>query len=220
MSKELRKLFVFDFDGVIADTGADIAAAVKAAQRHFGALTDMGEKEILGYVGYGAMFLLENTVVPYVSEADFSAEEIFSWYKQYYFEHCIEKTVLYDGVKETLEHLVSRGDSVCMFSNKPAAVARRSLELLGVASFFERVFCPEDLENRKPHPEGIFRCMEHAQVPKERTIMIGDSAADIIAAHAAGVVSCGVLFGIGDTDRMLAEKPDVTVNRFCEIKKI
>jgi len=216
----VRRLFVFDFDGVIADTGADIASAVMATQGHFGCNASMSEAKILTHVGYGAMHLLENTVMPFVSASSISKEEICSWYKQYYFEHCVEKTTLYEGVAETLERIALRGDSICMFTNKPSAVAHRSLTLLGVADRFEKVFCPEELRERKPSPEGILRCMEYAGISADKTVMIGDSAADIVAAKAAGVRSCGVLFGIGDQEKMLGEKPDVTVARFCEIMDI
>ncbi len=212
-----KKLYIFDFDGVIADTGADIAASVQAAQRYF-SVPVMGEKEILSHVGYGAIHLMDNTVPANLTSVD--RGELLSWYKQYYFEHCVEKTVLYGGVYELLETLTGQGHEVYMFSNKPGPVALKSLELLGVKQFFKDVMCPEFLEHRKPHPEGILKCMELSGITAENTIMIGDSAADIDAARGAGVHSCGVLSGIGDTEKLLAAGPEITVNSMAEALKV
>ncbi len=212
----MRNLYIFDFDGVIADTGADIAAAVQATQRHFG-VPVMEAPEILKHVGYGAVHLVNKTAAPNPLDV---TKEVLNWYKQYYFEHCVEKSVLYDGVREVLEELTERNEAVFMFSNKPGPVAHRSLELFGIKHYFSEILCPENLSNPKPHPEGILKCMELSGIPCERTLMIGDSAADIDAAHAAGVHSCGVIYGIGDTEKMLASGPDVTINTMRELLKI
>lgn len=209
----MKKLYIFDFDGVIADTGADIAAAVRAAQRHFGA-SETSDSDILKYVGYGAEFLIENTVL---NDSAADRQDVVDWYKQYYYEHCAERSVLYPGIKETLEKLRAMGHGVCMFTNKPKWVAERSLKAFEIYDLFDHIFCPEDLGKRKPAPEGIIKCMEACGISAENTLMIGDSAADIVAAKSAGVKACGVLCGIGDREKMMAEGPDFTVNTAGEL---
>lgn len=216
----MKRLYIFDFDGVLADTGADIAAAVQAAQRHFGAPV-LPEKEILRYVGYGARVLLANTVRPEDCREG-NAQEIASWFTQYYRDHCVVRTVLYDGVRDTLEAIRQNGDLACLFTNKPEPVALRALELLSVRTFFSAVYCPENLTNRKPDPEGILKCMELLEAapgedPAAYTVMIGDSAADMVAGHAAGVHTCAFLFGIGDREKLLAEKPELCIETMRKV---
>ncbi len=215
----MKKLYVFDFDGVIADTGDDIAAAVMAAQRHFKACKVRGKKNILSFVGYGAEYLIEHTVTGAGNGDAAKLKEVVAWYKEYYYEHCADKSKLYSGVEDMLKALKAKGAFVCMFTNKPKRVTERSLKIFGIYDLFDHIFCPEDLCERKPSPEGIIKCMEACGVSAEDTLMVGDSAADIVAAKAAGVSSCGVLCGLGDREKMQAEGPDFTVYFASEVLK-
>jgi phosphoglycolate phosphatase len=215
----MKKLYIFDFDGVIADTGDDIAAAVKAAQRHFKACKVRGKKNILSFVGYGAEYLIKHTVTGENEVTSAKLQEVVNLYKEYYYEHCADKSKLYSGVEELLKALRAKGAFVCMFTNKPKRVTERSLKIFGIYDLFDHIFCPEDLGERKPSPEGIIKCMEACGVSAEDTLMIGDSAADIVAAKAAGVSSCGVLLGLGDREKMQAEGPDFTVYFASEVLK-
>lgn len=184
----------------------------------------MTKTEILKYVGYGADYLIKNTVAGdalYGADVrpqhDGFTDEALRWYKSYYSEHCVEKSVLYDGVKETLGMIKERNDISCVLTNKPEAVTLRSLEIFGIRDYFFHVLCPENLTKGKPSPEGIFKCMEVTGAAAEYTVMIGDSAADIDAGNAAGVHTCGVLSGIGDRELMLKSKPEICIDNRHEL---
>jgi len=204
------KLFVFDFDGTLSDTSTDIATSVRLTQEHFG-VSLMDKKEIIKHVGYGAKHLIEETV------ADFGVdiEEAFSYYKECYFEHCVDVSVPYDGVTNTLKAIVSRGDKACLFTNKPLKITMKSLEAFEIKDYFSGIFCPENLTKKKPDPEGILKSIELTGASLENTFMVGDSLPDILAARAAGVKVIGCLYGLGNKDDL--EKADKTIKSIREI---
>lgn len=71
----------------------------------------------------------------------------------------------------------------------------------------------------KPDPEGLKLCMEKYGAKPSETLMVGDSYSDIRAGRAANTYTCGVLYGIGDLDKLIAEKADLYVNDLNEISK-
>ncbi|MBE7065886.1 MAG: HAD family hydrolase [Ruminococcaceae bacterium] len=211
-----KKLYIFDFDGVIADTGNDIAACVQKTQAHFGAEI-LSKDEIILNVGLGAKHLIEKTVC---NSCDVTLDEAVSWYADCFYENCVVETVIYDGFKYLLETLREQGHSMCVVTNKPLRVSERSLELLGIREFFDVVMCPENTPKMKPAPDGLLISMFMTGFLPENTVMVGDSASDIEAGKAAGVKTCGVLYGIGNTEKLLAADADVYVNSPAEILSV
>lgn len=205
------KMVIFDFDGVIADTARDIAEAIKATQKEYNYKV-MEDDEIIKYVGFGAKYLVDNTM-------EGAGRDELDWYKKYYNEHAVCYTNLYPGVRAFLEHVKSRKGIMCIVSNKPEELVKKILKILEVDSYFNRVIGPESVEKMKPHPEGLILCMESNGVKPSETIMVGDSYSDIQAGRAADTYTCGVLYGIGDLDKLIAEKADIYVNDLNEMLK-
>lgn len=210
-----KQLFIFDFDGVIADTSADISSAVQKTQEHFGAPV-LSSAEIISNVGYGAKYLMEHTVCGF---CDADTEEIAEWYSNCFFENCANSTELYPGFKDLLIKLREKGCTMCVVTNKPQKVAQRSLELLGIREFFDAVMCPENTPKPKPAPDGILFCMFLTGISPENTVMVGDSAADIEAGKAAGVATCGICYGLGNVEKLLAADADMYFDYAAEIAK-
>lgn len=208
-----KKLYIFDFDGVIADTRLDIAFSVQKTQEHFGA-TILSVEEIIANVGFGAKYLMERTVC---NSCDASLDDAFDWYCECFYENCVVETKLYPGFKKLLEMLREEGHSMCVVTNKPMRVSERSLELLGVREFFDVVMCPENTPKMKPAPDGLLISMFMTGFLPENTVMVGDSASDVEAGKAAGVKTCGVLYGIGNREKLLSAGADIYVNSPAEI---
>lgn len=204
------KLFLFDFDGVVADTGADIADAVRATQLHFG-VAPMPQEQILSYVGFGAAHLIR------CSLTEVERPEALSYFRTFYQEHAVVKTRLFPGILEALERIRMAGAVSCIVSNKPEAITREIVQTLGVQNFFTIVQGPESLTHMKPDPEGLFLCMHETGYAPSETVMIGDSYTDIQAGRAAGALTCGVLYGIGDRTKLLAEHADYYVENVLQL---
>ena len=224
----MDRLYIFDFDGTLSYTGDDIAESVRIIQKKYGAPV-MDTQSILAFVGYGAKYLIANTVVEKLSEknggkgaAGFEAlsDAIYRDYLETYCEHSTDTSILYPGVKETLEKLAKRGDRTALFTNKPRRATDKMLGFFGIDRLFEVTVCPEDVTRRKPDPEGILHCSVSTGIPLPKTIMIGDSAADVDAGRAAGVTTLALLNGMGDRTALLSAGPDLTAETFEDIPEI
>ena len=204
-------IVIYDFDGVIADTAADIAGAVQAAQKQYGAqIMDM--PTIISHVGFGAKYLLNQCLPDLEPERQ---EEALKWYKAFYREHSRVKTELYPTVRETLEKIYAAGVPQFVVSNKPETITLKLVEQLGVAHCFTRVLGPESLTHMKPDPEGLVKCMELAG--RRNGLMIGDSFTDIQAGKRAGIHTCGALYGIGNMEKLKAEQADFYIEELGDI---
>ncbi len=206
------RLYIFDFDGTISYTGEDIAASLNEVRRLY-SLTPLETAEVLKYVGYGAKFLIENTL----AEAPDPLETVLQRYKEAYFSHCTDTSRPYEGLTETLDKLIRRGDKVSLFTNKPLRITLKTLDFFGIRDRFTSIYCPENLNNRKPDPEGILRCIDDANAEKANTIMVGDSKADVDAGKAAGVMTCGCLYGMGDREKLIKAAPDRLIEDIREL---
>ncbi len=203
------KLVIFDFDGVLADSARDIAGAIQATQKQYNHRI-MEEDEIIKYVGFGAKYLVDNTLKG-------SGKQELEWYKKYYEEHAAVYTTLYPGVKEFLLHVNAKQGKMCVVSNKPEILVKKILQILGVYDYFDTVYGPESLTKMKPDPEGLIMCMKKNNTDASQTIMVGDSYSDILAGKACNTHTCGVLYGIGDPEKLKNVNADIYVNSLIEI---
>ena len=102
----------------------------------------------------------------------------------------------FPGVSETLSALKTAGYRLGIVTGS----GERSLGLLyeqGVARLFDAVITGNDVEQRKPDPEGLLKCLGRMDADPADTVYVGDSVIDMQASHATGVVPIGVLTGAG-----------------------
>ncbi len=205
MKKKIEAV-IFDFDGVIADTGEDLANAVLYTLESFSRPV-LSREEIIGYVGDGAETLIRRCFKECDEDTVLKALPV---YKQYYLENAVLKTRLYEGVKETLEQLKDK--KLALVTNKPEAQTLKIIEALGVKHYFRQVIAPERLKHMKPHPEGILKALEAFGEPAGNAVMVGDSYTDIEAGKSAGTYTCGVTYGLGNVEKLREAEPDFVVS--------
>lgn len=204
--KPTVNVIIFDFDGVIVNSGIDIANAVNYTLRTF-ERSELPIDEIIGYVGGGAKALIRKSFEGCDEDTITRALPI---YMSYYLENSIINTQLYPNVKNVLHHL--RNKKLALVSNKPEALTRKIIEGLGIKEYFGIVLGPESLKHMKPHPEGLLKVLEaYGEIP-EKALMIGDSYTDVEAGKAAGTLTCGVTYGLGDREALLKSNPDFVIN--------
>lgn len=224
---------IFDFDGVIVNSAADIASAVNETLRHFH-YKPLSPRLITGFIGNGVRNLLlkslQASLDSFKSDVPIDKlDTILSYFQNYYREHAVEQTVLYDYIPESLETLYALGMRLAVVSNKPLAITEAILEHFDLSDFFDAVIGPELLTKIKPDPEGIALAVKtvnshNAQSPHfmpitdaAHVVMVGDSAVDVQAARHFGATSCAFLAGLGDSDNLLAEKPDFVIRNMHEL---
>ena len=106
---------------------------------------------------------------------------------------------------------------MAVVSNKPEDLVVKICGKLGVRDFFTCIYGPESLNKMKPDPEGLFKFLNMIGVSSEHSLMVGDSYTDIQAGKSAKCHTCGVLYGIGDTNELIEERADFYIRSMEEL---
>jgi phosphoglycolate phosphatase len=192
--KANMKLLIFDLDGTLIDSLADLADATNHVRARW-SLPPLSLEEVRMLVGQGAKRLVERAL-PGLPEAE--VEEGLALFLRYNHDHIADKTVVYPGVPETLRLLQERRFILTIASNKTEELCRQVLATLGVEEFFAAVLGADSVKERKPSPEPLLKLMSDFSTAPAQTAMIGDSINDIAAGVSAGVLTVGCSFGYGD----------------------
>lgn len=187
---------IFDLDGTLVDTKADLAAAANFMLAELG-LPQLSLHRIAGFVGHGVRVLVTKTLGP--SHADL-VEQGFALFMQYYAAHLLDQTRLYPGLDVLLTEARARGIVLSVLTNKPEALSRAILVGLGVAPLFSAVIGGDTLPTKKPDPQGVFCLQRQTGVALLDTLLIGDSRVDYETSAAAKVMMCGVTWGFSADD--------------------
>ncbi len=196
----VKKLVIFDLDGTLLDTIADLAASTNYALRQCG-FPERPEEAYCQFVGNGITKLFERAL----PESDRTVEDVAcmrSYFLDYYTEHNTDCTRPYAGVPELLEALTERGIRVAVASNKYQAGTEKLVSL-----FFPRVEFVAVLGQRegipvKPHPAIVQAILSVAGVEADEALYVGDSDVDMLTAQAAGIESVGVTWGFRGRDEL------------------
>ena len=196
-----KQLLIFDLDGTLADTRADLATGINLMRAHYD-LPPIDMKIVESYVGDGIRNLVERSL----QGADVDVDEALALDRKFYAEHMLDETVLYPGVADGLKKLEAAGHLLAVLSNKPGDPSRTILNHLGVGPLFLWIIGGGDLPNLKPAPDGIVALMGATGIASENTWMIGDHHTDLEVAHNAGVKSGFVTYGIGNPGEFTADQ--------------
>jgi phosphoglycolate phosphatase len=202
-------LLIFDLDGTLIDSRLDLAHAVNATR----AQADRGplpHEQIFSFVGNGAPVLIKRAMGPEATDEE--VERALEFFLNYYRHHALDYTVLYPGVRESLDRLHLGGAKLAILTNKPVRISRRIMEGLGVSSLFFQIYGGNSFEHKKPHRIGVDTLRSEVDAAPEETWMVGDSYVDVQTARNAGVSSCGVTWGF-QPETFREFPPDVLVDR-------
>jgi phosphoglycolate phosphatase len=178
---------VFDLDGTLVDTGADIAAAVNRVRADYG-LAPLPQDEIEGMTGLGATALIRRAVGR-------DTEEATRRYVDYYAERPAEHARPYDGVPETLGELHARGVPMAVCTNKRGALARAVLAATALDHYLSAVVAADDVPRSKPDAEHLLAALRAVGGSRDGALYVGDNEVDVDTARAAGVRCLIVAWG-------------------------
>ena len=206
--------YLFDMDGTLLDTLADLTAAVNHTLARYGYPRRTIEQVRKG-LGNGAVKLMA-AMLPQGEETPGFAD-IMRDYRAWYQAHACVETCPYPGVPEMLKRLRQRGCKVAIVSNKPHGAACELAERFfpGVPTFGERPETP-----RKPAPDMVFHALAALGAGKENAVYVGDSEVDVATARNAGIPCISVLWGFRDKDFLIEHGATTFVNKPDEILKI
>ena len=182
---------IFDLDGTLLNTLADLAAATNHALAEH-KLPQRTTDEVRQFVGNGIRKLIERAV-PADTPAELQ-EEVFASFNRYYTQHCADSTRPYDGVPQLLQQLRTAGCCTAIVSNKAdygvQALAKQYFNGQLDAACGERAGIA-----KKPAPDMLLAIMQQLKAEPASTIYIGDSDTDIATASNAGVDCIGACWG-------------------------
>jgi phosphoglycolate phosphatase len=185
-------LLIFDLDGTLIDSKLDLAHAVNATRAHM-SMAPLEHARVYSYVGNGAPVLIRRALGEQATEIE--VQEALEFFLEYYREHYLDYTLLYPGVRESLDRFRDGGKRMAVLTNKPVRISNAILDGLGVLGHFFRVYGGNSFDFKKPNPVGVEALLREAQIPANRSLMIGDSSVDIQTARNAGIASAGVTYG-------------------------
>ena len=189
----MKKLVIFDLDGTLLDTIADLAVATNYALQQLGYPTHT-EETIRTFVGNGINKLLERAL-PTVEKNEANVMRMRTYFVPYYDEHNADLSGPYPGIVALLEEIQKRGLMIAVASNKYQEATAKL-----VAQYFPTIDFVEVLGQRegiavKPDPTIVFDILKKAKVAPEDVLYVGDSGVDMQTAQNAGIDAVAVTWG-------------------------
>ena len=193
--------YIFDLDGTLLDTLADLAAAVNYALRQHG-MPEHTIDDVRRFVGNGVRKLMERAIPDGEKNPDFEAT--FATFREYYMHHSLDNTRPYPGIIETLEALKEQGCRLAVVSNKMMAATKELCQ-----HFFAETIEVAIGENeaagirKKPAPDTVFEALRQLGEEKDSAVYVGDSDVDLETANNSGLPCISVLWGFRDRDFLI-----------------
>lgn len=176
---------VFDLDGTLIDSRADIRTAINRTREGL-ALPPLSLAAVVTMVGEGARTLLERALADRVPPPDAAAIDLaLATYLRHYDAVCLAETAPYPGVPELLAALAPRLP-LALLSNKGEALSRKIVEGLGLRRYFGEILGGDSLPSRKPDPAGLLLLAERLGLPAGDLLLVGDTWVDAATAKNAG----------------------------------
>ena len=187
---------IFDLDGTLVDSAAEIAVALNATLFELG-LPSLPTARVEAFIGRGVRVLVERALAE-VGGGDRDLDEVVLRFEQHYEKVVGTRAQLYAGVLPGLEALRSAAIPMAVVTNKPRAFTLKLLERLQVDRFFTAIVAGDDGHRRKPEGDMLIAACACLGTPAARSLMLGDSDNDVRAARAAGCPVWCVPYGYNE----------------------
>ena len=213
----MKKAFIFDLDGTLANSIYDIGDSVNYLLDQRGLPLHTYE-EYLTYMGMGIGVTLSKAMPGYDDLGDEEKISLRKAYGAHNAEHCLDKTRPYEGMPEVLKTLAERGAVLGVFSNKPQAlVTKVSSGLYKEVAF---AFALGDVEGQpmKPDPARMIAELDKLGIKAEDSVFVGDGKPDMVTAKKAGMFACGVSWGFKGLEELTGA--DLIINHPRELLEI
>ncbi len=193
----VRRLVLFDFDGTLADTAPDLAAAANR-QRHDRGLPPLPYEALRPYASHGARGLLKAALdLDAQSEAYEPARQQFL---RDYAEAMLVHTRLFPGIQALLDRLGSRAYGWGIVTNKVESLALPIVRHLGLQDRCLVTVGGDTTPHTKPHPEPLLHAARQAGFAPGDCLYIGDDERDIVAGQSAGMATVAAAYGYCSLD--------------------
>ena len=217
------KALVFDLDGTLVDTKYDMLEAGNLVFESQG-----WETRLNGFSGLQTAIQGGRAILRYGLRnegLDFDDNLLKGYYQLYlsnYDKVLDNKSVVYDGVNDTLTQLQSIGVKIGLCTNKPEKQARDLLQRLGIIDFFKSSFIGSDTVGiAKPDPKPLLEAIDRLEKKPEDTFFVGDTNTDAEAAKNAGVHFIFCEYGHGrEYNLAMGDSAIIKIKTFADLNSI
>lgn len=211
----MKKLVIFDLDGTLLNTIADLAASTNQALHSFGYPTHPTEAYRF-FVGNGINKLFERAL-PEEERTEANVLRIRSRFIPYYNEHNADLSTPYPGIPEVLHTLQSHGILLAVASNKYQLATEKL-----IAHYFPTIRFIQVLGQRegipiKPDPTIVNNILATTELNNNDVLYVGDSGVDMQTAKNAGVDAIGVSWGFRPRTELEVFHPKAIIDRAEEL---
>jgi phosphoglycolate phosphatase len=203
-------LVLFDLDGTISDPLEGVGRSINYALTHFG-YEPIELAEIAKYIGPP----LDETFKK-ITGNESESQGLVKKYRERYRDVGYSENVLYPGITEALLELSAANILMAVCTSKRQDFAEQILKMFGLIHHFQFI---NGGEVGVPKYRQIGFLLSQGQVSRS-TVMVGDRALDIIAAHKNGLKAGGVLWGYGSYAELIHEKPLYCFSSPSELKQL
>jgi phosphoglycolate phosphatase len=190
---------IFDLDGTLADSLADIGGAVNRVLARRG-LPTHPVSAYLRFIGDGAEKLIARALP---AERQELIMPVLIDYRAEYAAHLADETTLFPGVAELLDGLCERRITLAILSNKPDAPTKALCERLLLRWPFKVIYGERAGVPRKPDPTAALEIAQLLEVRPAECAFVGDTPIDMRTARASGMFGIGVLWGFRSREELL-----------------
>lgn len=203
---------IFDLDGTLFDTAADILSSLQDALLAEGHLNADTSRLRLGPP-------LEEMIRLTVGDsvAPEAIARISAAFRNRYDHHAYPNTQSYPGLQPLLLMLRDSGVTLHVATNKRQAPTLRILEIKGVRSFFQHILCVDSGGEKYSKTAMIEEILRRSGQNRESALIIGDTGSDIRAGREAGIRTVGVLYGYAEAGEIFDAAPDFVCASLTEL---
>lgn len=212
------KLVIFDLDGTIVDTVADLAESANFALRQQ-KFPEHSQDEIKSFVGNGIEKLLERAL-PEANRDPRTLKRTVALFKSHYDAHCTDFTRPYPGIIELMEKLQSSHVKMAVASNKYQKATSAIIDEIFPSIEFSAIHGSKDGIPRKPDPTIVHNIIQETfpcGLSTNTVIYVGDSGTDIDTAAAANIPCIAVTWGFRSREELEAHHPSKIVENVDEL---
>ena len=214
------KLIMIDVDGTLVDSVPDLAFCVDQMMIVLG-LQLCGEERVRNWVGNGIPKLIERALIDKLDKESISKvyEVAYPIFLKLYSDNSAIRSRLYDGVKEGLDYLKSKGYLLGCVTNKAEQFTNPLLKKMGIYNDFRLIISGDTLDKKKPDPLPLLHGANFFNLQPNECLMLGDSVSDVRAARAAGFDIICMSYGYNHGNNIEDENPDLVIDSMDQLKE-
>lgn len=127
--------------------------------------------------------------------------------------------ILINGAVERLTRLQNHGIRIALVTNGTRQMMKQFIRLFKLYSVIDIAISANDVKKPKPDPSGILQALDFLDMEPKYAVFVGDTTTDMRAGEAAGILSIGVLSGIGNEEELLNAGADSVAKSVAEMKQ-